>query len=125
MQEKITLESVDPSTVEASPELDALIHESIFGEACEYVSGAWRLVPPRGYEIVPSYSTEIGAAMKAFESLGWGTLTLHKDDGGKWRCQISTLRNHVRGIAGTLPLSICRTALAMVKNYPGKVTALR
>jgi hypothetical protein len=126
------------TTWEAGPELDADVAQAIFGEQVgqyESEEGIRRFLQSHGLvRDLPPFSTELAAAWTVVEGLRAGGYLVRvvehpdpgRDDAARYRTWLAqrsecTIERTVRGVrrremaqAGTVPLAICRAALAIV-----------
>lgn len=116
------------SALEAGRELDALVAEKVIGARVKYASGTaynadllGGVDPERdlildgswGRAIVRNYSTDIVAAMDVLAALG-GIATITRLKADEWHVSIAQERSGGQWWAETLPLAICRAAIALV-----------
>ena len=122
----------DIDTLQAGPELDALVAEKVMGWA--FADGCWnepsgpRRAHPRSvYNHFPYYSTDIAAAWEVIEKLPGPGIALFKTYNGGWQARtkvcnypgsMHVIENDccIFSDAPTAPLAICRAALKAVQS---------
>jgi hypothetical protein len=101
------------SEMNAGRELDALVAEKVMG-ADVVVRDGRAYINGNPYDRLPNYSTDIAHAWQIVERMADWRVVIERVPSGEWEVMFDTRRVFENVKADTLPLAICRAALAAV-----------